>query len=107
MNSASDNVILYSCWEIWPSLAERGGPHQSSASIHRCSQGFESLTRLAWSANRDVGDEVWYRIVEDGDVERRLRESYDVELEDLKQRCEELRRRYPGPDPGASSRGNR
>ena len=32
-------------------------------------------------------------------MERRLRESYDVEIEDLKQRNEELRRRYPGSIP--------
>ena len=94
-------VILYSCWRS-------GQACLSEVVLTRILQAYtdggKGLSHYQaglsnWSANRYVGDEVWHRVIKEGDVERRLLESFEVEIEETKQRCEDLERQNLGPVP--------
>ena len=88
-------VILYSCWRS-------GQAWLSEIILTRMLQAYtdggKGLSHYQaglsnWSANRYVGDEVWYRILEEADVADRLDQSYNEEVEEQKQRIETLEKR--------------
>ena len=43
-----------------------------------------------WSASRYVGDEVWHKILRQVNILYRVSESYEIEIEEQRQRCEEI-----------------
>ncbi len=50
-----------------------------------------------WSASRYVGDEVWHKILRQANTLDRVSESYETEIEQQRQRCEEVEAKNKKP----------